>query len=119
MKRRNTGPTAAVLAIVHSRSGELCELCGVRRAEHTHHRLPRRLGGTRRPEVNKPSNLVHLDASCHLWVESNRAAAQAMGLLLSDRADPRREPVQLRDGRTFLDDHGGFEPPDDEALEAS
>jgi hypothetical protein len=71
------------------------------------------MGGTRRPEVNRASNLIHLDTECHLWIEHNRTAARERKLLLPDGADPRREPVRLqeRGEKTYLDNAGGFTPP--------
>lgn len=69
------------------------------------------MGGTRRPEVNLTSNLLHLDAEHHEWIEHNRTDALDMGLLLHDGDVPRREPATLWMGEIFLDNKGGFDPP--------
>lgn len=113
MKRRSTGPSKTVLMQVEERSGGACEFqaCG-RSAVHTHHRRPRRAGGTRRPETNLPANLVRLCLHCHDWVESNRAAALDMGMLLHDRQDPATTPVRAIYGLVMLDNDGGWGPVD-------
>lgn len=111
MTRRKTGPTKTVADLVHGRSQGLCEHCGELPGEQLHHRLPRRMGGSRRPWINLPSNLVDLNSKCHLWAESNRREAQDLGLLLTDRMIPCRVMVQRWDGLHWLDDEGGFEPP--------
>ncbi|MET1062470.1 MAG: hypothetical protein ABWX71_06205 [Aeromicrobium sp.] len=102
-KRRNTGPTATVSSIVWARAGGRCELCGGSLAGvigfSKHHRLPRRMGGSSRPELNTPANLIMLCGSgttgCHGRVESRREQAYAEGLLLHDGADPATVPVLL------------------------
>lgn len=112
MRRRNTGPSKRVLELVEDRSGGCCEFeaCG-RVAVHTHHRRPRRAGGTRRPETNLPANLLRLCLSHHEWVESNRAAALEMGLLLHDRENPAVVPVRALYGLVLLNNEGGWEVP--------
>ena len=108
MTRRNTNPKQKAKAIVLERSDGACERCGCGRATEIHHRLPRRMGGTRRPEVNEPSNLLHLCAECHRWIETNRREAEADGLLLKDRQDPTDVKVLLWNGRLRLDNAGGW-----------
>ena len=82
-----------------------------------HHRRPRGMGGTSEVWVNKPSNAVTLCGSgvtgCHGWVESHRAEATELGLLVSrnglDR--PVNVPVTKRDGSEYwLTDHGSAVP---------
>lgn len=108
-KRRNTGPSKRTLELVEDRAGGACEFeaCG-RPAVHTHHRRPRRAGGTRRPETNQPANLVRLCLRHHDWVESNRTAALDMGMLLHDREVPTVVPVRAIYGWVLLDDEGGW-----------
>lgn len=109
-KRRNTGPSAATLELVMERSAGSCEFpqCGMQ-AVHTHHRRPRRAGGTRRPETNQAANLIRLCLHHHDWVESHRALALDMGMLLHDRQEPADTPVRTCRGLVRLDNEGGYE----------
>lgn len=94
-KRRHTGPTPQTLAAVKTRSGNRCEFpypCPAQPA-HTHHRRPRRMGGSSDPATNLPSNLLRLCPHHHEWVESHRAEAHRMGLLLHAGDDPAAVPV--------------------------
>jgi hypothetical protein len=64
-----------------------------------HHRHPRRMGGSSRPELNTPANLLLLCGSgttgCHGRVEGNRTRAYKDGLILHDGADPAGVPVMF------------------------
>lgn len=109
--RRDTGPSKAQRAVVLDRSMGGCELCGrllfddlnrpLGHAYSIHHRQPRGMGGTSRPEINSPANLLLLcgDATtpggCHEYVESNRARAYLNGWLVRASADPAEVPVLL------------------------
>jgi hypothetical protein len=83
-----------VLSKVWERDGGLCALCGAQctgeRGEgwSLHHRLRRGAGSTRREYVNLPGNLVllcgHGSAGCHHQVETERAWATGVGLLVRD-----------------------------------
>lgn len=103
--RRTTGPTSTTRDIVWARAGGRCEVCGGSLAGPTgfsvHHRLPRRMGGSRRAELNTPSNLLVVCGSgttgCHGRIESNRERAHEDGLLLHDGQDPASVPVMLAD----------------------
>lgn len=110
-RRRYTGPGAMAMRIIGARSDGQCEFpdCAAA-AEHTHHRRPRRLGSTRRPETNLPANLLRLCSPHHEWVESNRTAALAMGLLLHDTATPADVPCSMRYGVVLLADDGEVIP---------
>lgn len=100
---RDTGPNATTRDVVWIRAGGRCEVCGNPLAGvlgfSRHHRLPRRMGGSSRPELNTPANLILLCGSgttgCHGRIESNREQAYAEGLLLHDGADPAAVPVLL------------------------
>lgn len=100
---RDTGPTKTTREIVWTRAGGRCELCGGSLAGmvgfSVHHRLPRRMGGSSRPELNTPANLIVLCGSgttgCHGRIESNREQAYTDGLLLHDGQDPTSVPVML------------------------
>lgn len=102
-RARDTGPTPATTELVLARAGGRCEVCrGTLDGPggySKHHRHPRRMGGSRRPELNTAANLVVLCGSgttgCHGRVESNRVQAYADGLLLHDGQDPAVVPVLL------------------------
>ncbi|GAA0550213.1 hypothetical protein GCM10010172_35400 [Paractinoplanes ferrugineus] len=106
---RNTGPLAAVLRILAARSEGLCEFwqC-LEDAAHTHHRRPRRMGGSSVSDTNQPSNLLRLCPDHHEWVESQRAKALELGLLLHAGAVPAEVPVLTRHGEVFLIDDGTY-----------
>lgn len=110
MTRRKTGPTTAVADLVKARAQWMCERCGLHRGEQLHHRLPRRMGGTRRPEVNQPSNLLFLALECHEAVEGNRLKAIGDGFLIPDGLCPVDVPVLLHYGLHKLTDDGGTIP---------
>jgi hypothetical protein len=108
--RRDTGPTRAQRAVVLNRADGCCEICGrevmlvggrVVRPYSIHHRRPRGMGGTSRPEINSPANLLLLcgDATtpggCHTRVEANRSLAYENGWLVRASADPATVPVLL------------------------
>ena len=63
-----------------------------------HHRLPRRMGGTRDIRSNDPRNLVLLCTACHGEVESHRALARDTGWLLRSY-DDLDTPAISKDGR--------------------
>jgi hypothetical protein len=80
--RRSTGPDAEVRATVQSRAGLRCERCGRNVAwepHEIHHVAARGMGGTRRPEINDPENLVLLCRPCHAHVEGHPDEARAEG----------------------------------------
>lgn len=88
---RNRLPAASAEAVI-ARSGGCCERCGST-AQQIHHRTPRGMGGTKDPAIHHPTNLLHLCAACHGWVEVNRSAAMAHGWLVSRYQDPATAPV--------------------------
>lgn len=100
---RDTGPSKTTRDIVWARAGGRCELCGEALAGpvgfSVHHRLPRRMGGSRRPELNTPANLLVVCGSgttgCHGRIESLREQAHTEGLLLHDGQDPATVPVLI------------------------
>ncbi|TQN30589.1 5-methylcytosine-specific restriction protein A [Haloactinospora alba] len=113
-----SGPTKATRALVWERDAGRCARCGlpITREWSLHHRVPRGAGGSRRPELNSPANLVLLCGSatspkgCHLAVESDRRDAQRTGYLISKlvNLDPAEVPL-LYHGAWWvrLDHHGG------------
>lgn len=114
--RLRPAPTAHGLrksqAVVKQRAAMCCERCERLTTwigGQVHHRLPRRMGGSTRPGINEPANLVLLCAACHAHVESHREDAYTAGWLLHDRDDPRLVPVELARGLTWLDDAGMYQ----------
>jgi len=74
-----------------------------------HHRRPRRMGGTDRPDTHTLPNLMVICGDgvqgCHGHLESHRAVAEARGYLLpktGPRSVPATEPVVLISGRRVL-----------------
>jgi len=49
-----------------------CEICGASRNLEVHHIEPRRMGGSRRPEIEAPSNKAVLCRSCHVEITEQR-----------------------------------------------
>jgi 5-methylcytosine-specific restriction enzyme A len=108
-RRKNTGPTRAVLELVLARADLRCERCAwlLHAGGQTHHRVPRQMGGSRAEWINRPPNLVRLCAPCHQWVESYRASAMEAGWLVLRRVDPATVPIQsVLHGVVLLTDDG-------------
>jgi hypothetical protein len=106
-------PTTTTRATVLDRDEYRCVRCGcyVGFGEFSvHHRRPRGMGGTKRPESNLPANLLTLcgtgTTGCHGWVESHRTSATADGLLISQHADPELIPVHTYRGKVLLSNDG-------------
>lgn len=117
---RKTGPAVAVREAVAGRSGGRCELCG-ELATQMHHRRPRAMGGSRLPETNSGTNLLHVCDSCHRFIESNRAEALAAGWLVPQGSDPARTAVLVgqRSWWTYLTEDGYAEAPPAEPAPAT
>src|SRR3989304_9628664 len=49
-----------------------CEICGTSRSLEVHHIEPKRMGGSRRPEIEAPSNKAILCRSCHTEITEQR-----------------------------------------------
>lgn len=77
-----------------------------------HHRRPRGMGGSKRPDTNLPANIVTLCGSgvtgCHGHIESHREEAREMGLLLHQGQHPDTEAVLTHRGWLLLDNDGDF-----------
>lgn len=113
-----TGPTRTVREGCYARCLDRCERCErplYGQPFSLHHRRPRGMGGTVRPETNQPSNLLVLcgsattPGSCHQFVENRRAEAYEEGLLVPQTQDPATVPVLLERGWVLLTDDFGFE----------
>jgi 5-methylcytosine-specific restriction enzyme A len=118
---RQTGPASDVVEVVLERAGYSCEACGSAIGDRrgvdwsVQHRRPRKMGGTRWPGANLPSNLMILcgsattPGSCHEFAENQRTAAEAAGWLVRAGVDPATEPVLIVGGRfVYLDDAGRY-----------
>lgn len=101
----------AVKQVILARTMRRCDLCGLRveGAAHFHHRLPRRMGGTSRPDLGLPSNGLLLHPRCHDWVEANPAYSRLSGLVLTASDSPEAIPVRLWSGWAWLNDDGTVE----------
>jgi hypothetical protein len=119
---RRTGPSPAVVELVWERDSGRCAACaGLCTGERgfdwsLHHRMARRAGGTRRPFINLPGNLVllhgHGSALCHGDVERFRVTSESKGLVIRDgQWLPSQIPIEHAvHGRVLLDDSGGWTP---------
>lgn len=112
---KDTGPTRAVRHTVKARAAMRCERCGVSVAAaryEVHHRQPRQMGGTSRPETNLPSNLLLLCAPrCHSEVESSRQISYERGWLVRAAHNPATAPVFIAGrGWTYLRADGTYAP---------
>lgn len=115
---RNTGPTPEVVALVWGRDEGRCAACAGRVTGErgfdwsVHHRLGRKRGGTVRPFVNMPGNLVllhgHGSALCHGDVGRHVARFTDAGLLVREGVVlPADTPIEHAvHGRVLLRDDG-------------
>ncbi|OIN80191.1 hypothetical protein [Mycobacterium malmoense] len=101
MTRRPTGFTPDVVELVTMRSGCHCEVMATGctlLVEQMHHRRPRGMGGSRRPDTNTAANALAVCRRCHNRIESMRTWARGNGFVLPQHADPAAEPVWWRCG---------------------
>lgn len=80
-----------------------------RRQVSIHHRRPRGMGGTDRPDTNTLANLMLICGDgvrgCHGWLESYRTIAEARGYLVpkvGPNSVPAEQPLVLPGGRRVL-----------------
>ncbi len=115
-----TAVPRATRDIVVTRAAGCCERCG-RYAEggSVHHRSARRMGGSKDPSKNDPSNLLLLCGSgttgCHGEVETKAAQHYDDGYLVHSWDDPHLIPVPHEFlGRVWLSDDGSYllDPPE-------
>lgn len=109
-----TGFSPKVRAIIEERDGYRCVRCN-KSTTQIHHRRPRGMGGTKRPETSSASNGVLLCGSgtteCHGEVENSRVLARAAGYLVSQRQDPSTVPLLIRrTGWVLLNEDGSVSP---------
>jgi 5-methylcytosine-specific restriction protein A len=108
---RNTDPTRTTRETVFRRDERRCVVCGCEaywRGLQVHHRRPRAMGGSRRPDTNSPPNLLTVCLDHHAWIESHRMESLAAGLLLRQSDDPAQVPVDTWRGRIYLTPDGSF-----------
>jgi rubrerythrin len=106
---KNTGPSLAVRQLVIDRKQRICLRCHYP-GEVIHHRRPRKRGGTKRPEINAPENLVWICNMCHEVLESYRDLAYNTGWLVKEGIEePAEVPLCDTAGRWFwLTEDGGM-----------
>jgi hypothetical protein len=103
------------------RSGGYCEVSGRVLDPETfdaHHRRPKRMGGTSRPDTDLLSNLLALDPGTHnaaargaRSVHGSSLWSMACGYLLHDDAIPALAPVLIMGRRwVLLGEHGEYVP---------
>ena len=119
-----TGFSAGVRHAILARSEGYCEVmaAGCENLDvgfghstiEIHHRRPRGMGGTKRPETNYASNGLAVCRRCHMKCESMRNWARENGFVLLQGDNPADVPVFWRcnweGGRkalVLLDDIGG------------
>ena len=96
-------------ALVIARDGGQCQRCGTTSGPFSvHHRRPRGMGGTKRRDT--AAGLIVLcgtgTTGCHGWVESHRAEARDLGLLVPLTGVPELVPVKTIHGLVLLTDDG-------------
>lgn len=108
-----TGFSQATRELVYARATDenglmRCERCGSGEYSDVqlHHRRPRQMSGSKRPDTNEASNCLALDGGCHRWVESYRAKSYDAGWLLRSGQTPAEEPVVYRGEWCLLTDSG-------------
>ena len=95
-----SGFTAEAVAIILTRSGGYCEILTegcTQRANQIHHRRPRGMGGTKRPESNEAANGLATCEACHRYCETQaREWARNHGFIVPQGADPASRRVWWR-----------------------
>ena len=96
--RKRTPMSKDLREQVYTRSGGVCDACGVRLtpdAWDAHHRQLRGMGNGRGRDTL--ANLVALHHHCHMWAHEHPVSARVRGLIVPSWADPETSPV-LRHG---------------------
>ncbi len=110
----------ATRLVIYERADECCEKCyGSARGGSVHHRSARRMGGSKDPAKNLPSNLLLLCGSgttgCHEEIERKAEQHYDDGFLVHSWDDPHLIPIPHRFyGRVWLADDGTYllDPPE-------
>lgn len=104
---RRTGPSRQTVRLVRERDDDCCVRCGRPGPLTTQHRVARGMGGTRRPWINSPENLITLCGSgttgCHGQVEASPHEAVIYGWRVPSWAgDPGSVSVRYWTGDWFM-----------------
>lgn len=106
--------TKATTELLLERSGGICEICARRPGSNRHHRRPRGLGGSSRPDTDLISNLIMVCGSgsvsgCHGYLETHRTESLISGLLVRQAVDDvAAVPVHLACGWVLLAPDGTY-----------
>ena len=106
---RATGFPPKVRQQIVERSSGRCEVMAqgcTFTAQAIHHRRPRGMGGSRRPDTNTAANGLAVCDACHRWIESERDAALTLGWLVPQNQSPKDVPVVYRGKRTLITAEG-------------
>lgn len=99
----------AVRNLCRERDEDRCVVCGGP-AEHLHHRRPSAMGGSKRPDTNRPPNLVRVcNVDHHLIHVVDPERARENGWLLWQHESPEARPLLYRGSLRRLTDDGGVE----------
>lgn len=83
--------TPEVRGVVLDRCRMHCERCGMSAPfGEFHHRLPRKMGGTRRA-IGTVKNCLYVCVYCHHYIHSHPAESYLKGWLLRDTEENARE----------------------------
>lgn len=106
-----SGFSKNVRALVTARAGGRCEKCGITgHGLQYHHRRPRGMGSTRRPDSNQAANCVLVCPDCHSHIESYRTESIVEGWLVRQHKQPSETPIWRHSLWVFLDDYGYVTP---------
>lgn len=111
MGRRSTGFSAEMRALIIERAEDRCEICGEHFSDmQLHHRRPRGMGGTRRPDTNSPAAGLWLCGEHHRHVESCRSLSYDNGWLVRQSQTPSDIPILRRGVWVTFRDSGAIIP---------
>ena len=113
-----TGFSQHVKQMIFARSEGYCEVLSLAcelAATEIHHRRPRGMGGTKKPETNYASNGLAICRRCHLKCEAMRSWAIDNGFIVRQSDNPAEIPVWWRSSwsgnrkaMVLLDDGGAL-----------
>ena len=101
----------AVRYLIDLRAGGRCEVSGrITDEVQYHHRRPRGMGGTSRPETGMAANGLRVALDIHELIEGrnggSRVESLRHGWLVEQNADPEACRVELWDGWFLLNNQG-------------